>query len=160
MSRRASRFNKRSWRWFVCCLMVIALPVCGLSTLLSALLGPVHFHEATTAATTDEGSMTGWHDFRRLSHVADSMLHVHDHSDLGRHHHDRGDTGLVTVGAGDHGEDAAGAPATAATIVLAVGNQTSVQLLLRSTTAMDWSAPLTCRFRSCDLRRLDRPPIV
>ena len=161
MSQRRWRFSTRTSRWFVCCCLLVALPLCGLSTLLSTLLGPMHLHEPAAVAAVDAGSMAGWQDFRRVNHVTDSVVHVHDHSKLGRHHHDSTDAGLVIVGAGDHDDSTDGAAAGATgTIVMAASEAASLQLPAPSNDSLDWLAPAACQFQSCDSRRLDRPPIA
>lgn len=160
MSVRRWHPSSRAARWLVCRCLALALPLCGLSTLLAGALGAVHFHQPAVVAALDAGPMAGWQDFRRLDHVADSGVHLHDHAKLGRHHHDANDAGLVTVGAGEHDDGVEGAATVAAVaIVLAASGAVSLQLPAPSATGVLWVAAAACRFESCVLRRLERPPI-
>jgi hypothetical protein len=160
MSTRRWHHSNRAARWFVCCCLALALPLGGLSALLAGALGAVHFHQPAAVAALESGPMAGWQDFRRLNHVADSGVHLHDHAKLGRHHHDANDAGLVTVGAGEHDEGVDGAATAAAiSIVLAASVTVSLDLPAPSATGVPWAAAAACRFESCALRRLERPPI-
>lgn len=161
MSNRRWHLRSRTARWFVCCCLAVALPLAGLSALLAGALGAVHFHHQPAAPTArDAGPMAGWQDFRRVNHVADSGVHLHEHVKLGRHHHDANDAGLVTVGAGerDDGVDGA-ATAAAGAIVLAASAAASFDLPAPAATGVPWAAAAACRFESCAPRRLERPPI-
>ena len=160
MSTRRWHPRSRAARWFVCLCLAVALPLGGLSALLAGALGAVHFHQPAAVAAMDAGPMAGWQDFRRLNHLADSGVHLHDHAKLGRHHHDANDAGLVTVGAGEHDDGVDGAATAAgAAVVLAGSSAVSLQLPAPLATGVLWAAAAACRFESCALRRLERPPI-
>lgn len=152
--------NMRTTRWWVGCCLLVALPLFGLSGLVSAILGPVHYHASAVPAATDLGPMAGWRDFRRTEHVADSTFHVHDHSKLGRHHHDATDASLIVVGATEHDDGAEGTASGATSIVVLAATTDEVSVVVRPQLAADvkWMIPAACTFHSCDSRRLERPP--
>lgn len=161
MFQRPSRFSRRTRQWLACWCLFIALPVGCVSTLLTAMLGPVHFHGAPALGSVANGPMEGWQDFRRLNHIADSGIRTHDHTKLGRHHHDASEPGLVVVGAGDHDEAADNAlSGSGAALVLIASLDPSLAVLPLQAAATARSPAAPCSFNSCDLPRLDRPPIA
>ena len=167
MSKRTGRFSKRAARWQVCCCLCVALPICSVPTLLAPLFVPAHFREFASVATVDAGSMAGWQDFRRVDHVSNSVIHVHEQLKLGRHHHDSTDASIVIVGAAAHNDGSDGVTLSAfAPIALATSDELSFRPLTRSerserwVRSVRWLAPAACHFQSCDSRRLDRAPIA
>lgn len=139
--------------------LAAALPLYGFVAMVSALLGPAHFHVAPAATPMLIGPMAGWQDFRRADHVGDSVFHVHDHSTIGRHHHAVDDPSVVRVDAGP-GALADVIASNPLPLVIALLGAVTLAVAAPARTHTAGFARPACAFASCPRRRLFRPPIA
>ena len=142
--------------------LMLALPICGASSTLAALLGSKHFHTSAAATAQPSRSLPALADFRRSSLVTPTPASGHAHSWLARHPHASVDDSVIALDTsagsdtlpGTHGSSS-GADGSAA-LVLAVFSGTDIWQLDASACA--WQADAASPLTSCDLRRLERPP--
>ena len=159
MTARPAARCRRPAHWLVVWCLLLAVPLYGLSSSITQMLGASHFHRAASAQVGELGAMHGWQDFRRMNHVADAVFAQHTHDALGRHHHAAGDAGVVEVGADSHGEPLGDAGVSAgAAFVFVAGEAVDVVATASSTCSAGWAEQGTGPIRSCDTRRLERPP--
>lgn len=142
--------------------LMLALPICGASSTLAALLGSKHFHASVAVAAPPSRSLPALADFRRSSLVTPTPASGHAHSWLSRHPHASVDDSVIALdkSAGSDmlpGTSGSGSAADgSAALVLAVFSGTTIWQLDASACA--WHADAASPLTSCDLRRLERPP--
>lgn len=138
--------------------VLIAIPLYGLGSSIDALLGPVHIH---VAAAVNDDPMAGWQDFRRVDHVHEGAPSVHFHDAFGRHRHPVNDHSVVKLGAShqDDGGTSDGAPLSVLTFGSAPA-ELHITGTCEPSAAAGWQSHRLALFKSCDSRRLDRPPSV
>lgn len=148
--------------WLVTWFMLVALALYSLSSGITGLLGPVHFHKQPTPANmartalTDFGPLAGWQDFRRVTHGGDSSGHTH--SALDRHHHGAHDDSAVTAGPGEGDASLSESAASSAPALVSIEAPTALVVPPASAAAAAWPVQCACHIKSCDARRLERPP--
>ena len=151
------RISRASHRLIVWCLL-LALPLCGLSTRLVELLGSRHMHRAVVVA---DAGMEGWQDFRRGGHHGTGAAHapVHSHGFFERHHHDRADDSVVALDGEAAGMTVSeGDSASAVSVSLVFASTSAADVLDAADGSLHWREGASAAFRSQDGSRLERPP--
>lgn len=135
--------------------LLLALPLCGLSTSLVELLGSRHVHRSVVVA--GDAGMQGWHDFRRGGHPSGARAAAHSHPDglFERHHHDLADASVVALDGGGPGESDA---ASTALVSLVFASTNPAWLPVPDKASPAWPERATASFRSQPGNRLERPP--
>lgn len=131
--------SARLREWALWCL-IFALPIQGVSGVLTLWLGSQHFHRQIVASGAP----------------AHSHRH-HEHATVQRHHHALTDTTVVALGAdAAAGEEDLTPMPTAWGALLAMGG--TAVFHLRSGLAHEWPDTTAWTFLSADAQLLDRPP--
>lgn len=145
-------------RWVVWSLM-LALPICSASSTLAALLGARHFHATTAAHVPAKTLPAVWVDFRRNSQVASTSMASHSHSWLARHHHGSADDSVMALDAAA-GDSSAGSSGSGidGSVVLVLALLSGIKPWQVDALADAWPVEDASPLKSCDLRRVERPP--
>ena len=145
-------------RWVVWCL-IFALPICGESSTIAAMLGARHFHAMKSAHALASPSHAVLVDFRRGDQVAQALSASHDHSWLRRHHHAAADDSVMALDAvtGDVNANN-GAAGIDGAVVLVLAWFGRIAPWPAHTRAGAWPVADASPFNSCDSRRAERPP--
>lgn len=147
----------------VWCLLV-SLPLMGLSSALTGLLGPQHFHRDALVRSAPPLQLISWlrqvpvlaelRAMRQRAH-AESHRTGEAHSHLSRHHHEASDTSVVELDGGGAAEGAATAePVGLPLLALATG----IRLWLIDGLSLAWPQHPAHAYRSAATVRQERPP--
>ena len=161
--------RRRTARAFVIWLLVLALPLCASSGLVTQMLGPAHVHLAAPHRSASAGAWAmAWQavqdavrDARMRAHAQAHLLgmghHSHPHGGLQRHWHAPGDATVVALGDDTHDAAASSeAPAGAPAFPLAWGPGFAPSPVAR--TREPWMCASTPVWRNADPVRYERPP--
>ena len=145
----------RRWRLWVLTVLLVALPVYGLSGTLLELLGSHHRHQQADRVAT---AMDGWQDFRRSATV-----HVepqpHGHLLWQRHQHDRFDASVIYLdGPAQNAstEDTTSAATVASALWTALWS--AIEIHVPPGVWVPWPGDRSARVATVSVEPLDRPP--
>ena len=145
--RVVAALRRRAIVW----LLLLVLPVHGLSAALIGLLGQNHFHAAVPSHALGRALWQPSDDA-----ASDAALHDHAHATLQRHHHDRDDASVVAIDplAADNAAEAGGS--SAAPTMLAPPPAQGFPA--RTAGHLPWQACASGWFVSWSSEPLERPP--
>lgn len=144
----------RSSRLLIVGLLLLALPVYGLSGLITELLGAKHGHEQVPA--TSDG-LLGWQDFRRVTASAPAP-HAHSHQFWKRHHHSTSDASVIAL-AGAAQDLSSGDAATVSASSGTLGMACSIAIISRPDDASSaWPRHGPDRVTTLAVEPPERPP--
>ncbi len=152
--RRAAR--ARSSRLWVASLLLIALPLIGLSGVLAQLLGTTHVHRP---AAVHGDPLQGWQDFRRIVVGAAAARTTHGHTLWLKHRHGAADATVLALGPAGPGSTSADAvPSLVASIVLHAATMPEPGLHVPEVSSLRWRQEPPGRFKSLAWAPPERPP--
>lgn len=149
--RAVAALRRRGMVW----LLLLVLPLHGLSAALIGLLGQRHFHAAVPTHALGRVLWQGQIEDPR----PDTTAHAHAHAALERHHHARDDASVIALDPAVADDAMADAGTTGASPSM-LAPPPSARLAPRSIGRVPWQSADTGRFVSWSSQPPERPPKV
>lgn len=151
---RLARAVRTRSRLLIVRLLLLAVPVFGLSGLITELLGVQHRHEKVQIVAD---SLVGWQDFRRAT-GAKPVSQQHSHLFWKRHHHSTSDASVVALDGGPQ-ESSSGEAASISVGTVTLGTAGSLAIIYKpNESSSGWPCCGPYRVTTLAVEPPERPP--